>query len=347
MPTNDHVINHRFRVGKPLAQRLRDHGIDVVEVLQRAGLPTGFFEQDRPLATTTELFALWRAIDATAATPGIGLRLPGDERVEHYSPSMVAALCSRSLRDAVQRIARFKRMTCPEEIRLLPTKDEVGVEFVFTEAETPEPDIMVDVCLAWILVIARRGSDGRIAPERLEVRRKTANRAQLEAYFGCPVRFASPRNALIFRAIDMDRPFATRNDDLATVLGAQLESELAAATQGDDEDLTAQVKRALKRSMTGKRPTVEDVAQDLRLSERTLQRRLAAAGVTFQQLAETARRELARQYLRHTPAEFSEVAYFLGYEDPNSFFRAFHHWEGTTPAEWRSRQRAGITTPAG
>lgn len=338
-------MNNRFRVPKPLAQRLRANRIDVVEVLQRAGLPQGFFEQEKPTATTEELFALWQAIDDTADTPGIGLRLPGDERVEHYSPSMVAALCSRSLRDAIQRIARFKRLTCPEEIRLVPTKDEVAVEFVFTEAEYDEPDILVDVCLAWILVIARRGSDGRIVPERLELSRKTANRALFEKHFGCQVRFAARRNVLVFSATAMDRPFATRNDDLSEVLGAQLESELATAGR-DDEDLASQVKRAIKRSMTGKRPSLDDVANDLRLSERTLQRRLTVAGLTFQQLAEGARRELARQYLRHTPAELGEVAYLLGYEDPNSFFRAFHQWEGTTPGEWRSRHRPRTTVSA-
>ena len=331
-------MNHRFRVPKPLAQRLRAQGIDVVEVLQRAGLPAGFFEQAKPTATTDELFALWRGIDETADTPGIGLRLPGDERVEHYSPSMVAALCSRSLRDAVQRIARFKRLTCPEEIRLVSAKDEVAVEFVFTEAEHDEPDILVDVCLAWLLAIAQRGSDGWIAPERLELRRKPGNRALFEKHFGCQVRFAARRNVLIFSTIAMDRHFTTRNDDLSEVLGAQLEAELA-ATGSEEEDLASQVKRAIKRSMTGKRPSLEDVAKDLRLSDRTVQRRLTAAGLTFQQLAESARRELARKYLRHTPAELGEVAYLLGYEDPNSFFRAFHQWEGTTPGEWRSRHR--------
>ena len=205
---------------------------------------------------------------------------------------------------------------------------------------------MVDVCLAWLLTIAQRGCDRRIVPLRLELRRKTANRALLEQHFGCAVRFGSQRNVLVFSAIDMDRPFATRNDDLAMVIGAQLEAELAAVAREADEDLASQVGRAIKRSMTGKRPSLDDVAQELRLSERTLQRRLTSAGLTFQQLAESARRELARQYLRHTPAEFGEVAYLLGYEDPNSFFRAFHQWEGTTPGEWRLRHRHTATIGA-
>jgi AraC-like DNA-binding protein len=73
------------------------------------------------------------------------------------------------------------------------------------------------------------------------------------------------------------------------------------------------------------------------MSSRTLQRRLAADGATFQQLLQEARRELARHYLLHSSLELSETAYLLGYEDSHSFFRAFHDWEGDSPGEWRAR----------
>ena len=69
------------------------------------------------------------------------------------------------------------------------------------------------------------------------------------------------------------------------------------------------------------------------MSARTLQRRLTEEGVTFQQLMEEARRELAQHYLLHSSLELNETAYLLGYEDANSFFRAFHKWEGIPPGE--------------
>jgi AraC-like DNA-binding protein len=58
----------------------------------------------------------------------------------------------------------------------------------------------------------------------------------------------------------------------------------------------------------------------------------------LQRLLEEARRELARHYLLRSSRELNEMAYLLGYEDANSFFRAFHRWEGTSPGQWRMLQ---------
>ena len=105
-----------------------------------------------------------------------------------------------------------------------------------------------------------------------------------------------------------------------------------------DKSLKEQVKGILKMFLAGQKPRLEDVALEMRVSSRTLQRRLLEEGITFHSLVEEARREMAQHYLRQPSLELNETAYLLGYEDPNSFIRAFHRWEGTSPGEWRSTQ---------
>jgi AraC-like DNA-binding protein len=79
------------------------------------------------------------------------------------------------------------------------------------------------------------------------------------------------------------------------------------------------------------------------MSSRTLQRRITEDGTSFRRLVSDARRELARHYLLQPSLELVETACLLGYEDPNSFFRAFREWEGMTPGEWKAAHRGRNT----
>jgi AraC-like DNA-binding protein len=128
----------------------------------------------------------------------------------------------------------------------------------------------------------------------------------------------------------------THNEEMLEALGTHLDSELKARKA--NANIGDQVKQTLGRSMAGKRPTLEAVAEELGLGPRTLQRRLTDASLTFQQIVEDTRRELAHHFLKQAAVELNETAFLLGFEDANSFFRAFQIWEGVSPGEWRSRQ---------
>ena len=212
------------------------------------------------------------------------------------------------------------------------------MEFVWLLADQPEPATLTDACFAWVVAIGRRGIGHRINPKRLEFKRPEGNRQLYEAHFACPVKFGARHNLLLFHSEDLARPFLTHNPDLLEMVAPQLDAELT--QQLAHRSLKEQVKGILKKFLAGQRPRLEDVAVELRVSTRTLQRRLLAERITFQNLVEEARRELAQHYLRQSSLELNETAYLLGYEDPNSFFRAFHRWEGTSPGEWRSAYRA-------
>ena len=149
---------------------------------------------------------------------------------------------------------------------------------------------------------------------------------------------AEPRNAIVFRAADAQRPFVTRNAELLGMLAPQFEEELK--QENGDENFVERVRIAIQQKLTGRRPTIEDIADALHISSRTLQRRLQDEGSSFQRVLEEARHQLARHYLNNSVLELNEAAYLLGYEDANSFVRAFRTWEGIPPARWREEQRA-------
>ena len=92
----------------------------------------------------------------------------------------------------------------------------------------------------------------------------------------------------------------------------------------------------MKKRLATRRPDVPAIARELAISDRTLQRRLAEEGTRFQDVLAEARRELAHEYLANHQLEMGDVAFLLGFDDQNSFFRAFRQWEGETPARWRA-----------
>jgi AraC-like DNA-binding protein len=163
------------------------------------------------------------------------------------------------------------------------------------------------------------------------------NRDEFVKHFGCPVKFKAKQNLLVFTRHDFDRPFVTHNPELLGMLVPHLEAELR--SQLAQQFIREQVKGMLMRLVAGQRPAIEDFPRELNMSARTLQRRLAKDGVSFQQLLEEARRELAHDYLLHSSLELTEAAYLLGFENSNSFFRAFQSWEGISPAKWRANMQ--------
>src|SRR5579862_1880582 len=169
-------MTNQFRVSTTLPRKLGELGLPPETVLRQAGLPVGLFKREKILVSTEEFFALYRGIAETSNDPGFGLRLGTEERIEHYDPIKIAALSARSFRDALQRLARYKQLTCPEEIRLVERGDECAIQFVWLLARETAPSLLVDVCFAWIVSIGRRGTDRPVNPRRVELQRVSANR---------------------------------------------------------------------------------------------------------------------------------------------------------------------------
>jgi len=331
-------MNKHFRVSGSTFRKLEELGVRASAVLRRAGLPQGAIDQPRVLLKTEELFALWRAIGEVSSNPAIGLLLGTETRTERFHPVSLAALSTENFAAAVKQMARYKQLTCPEEILQYTDDEEWVIQFRWLLADEVEPPVLIECAFAWVLSVGRHGTGTRISPLRVEFVQPRGHAKTIERHFGCPVLCGAPRNAIVFRAADAQRRFVTRNAELLAMLAPQFEEELK--QENKDENFVERVRIAIQQKLTGRRPTIEDVADTLHISSRTLQRRLQDEGSSFQRVLEEARRQLARHYLNNSVLELNEAAYLLGYEDGNSFVRAFRTWEGVPPAQWREQQRA-------
>jgi len=289
------------------------------------------------------MFSIWQAIRELSKDPTVGWKFMSNVETDQYHPTLLAALHARTYRESMERLARYKRLCSVEEFRFTQKGDEVLVEvsWPFAGEEQP-PSLMIDAVFALVTELGRRGTKTKLKPKRIELTRPPEAENGLEEYFGCPVKYRARNNALVLHAADLNRPFLTHNDELLAMLAPQFEQKLKAGRT--KQSTREQVKWVLKRLLAGSRPDLVMVAKELGMGERTLQRRITDEGSTFRELLNETRQELVRQYLRDNSVEITEAAFLLGYEDPNSFYRAFRSWEGKTPAEWRATDQRRKST---
>lgn len=332
-----------FKVSSAFQAGLKAVGIDPAVLLRKSGLPLTLWTTGQGMVTTEQHFKLWRTVSELSEDPAIGLKLPGLIPVEQHHPAIIAAYHARTFRDALQRFARYKMLCCHEELKFHETKGECSLEFHWILSRETPPPLLLDAAFMSSLVLGRRGAQKPLLrPLRLELSRGAEHREIYEAAFGCPIKFKARRDAIIFHSSDLDLPFVSYNAELLAMLTPQLDQQLAQHKK--QLSCSDQVKWVLKRLLGGHRPEITEVAKELGMSSRTLQRRITDEGTSFRQLLSDARQELAQFYLKEPSLSVGEIAYLLSYEDPSSFFRAFHEWEGKPPREWRATERKKNTS---
>ncbi|MCB9765732.1 MAG: AraC family transcriptional regulator ligand-binding domain-containing protein [Alphaproteobacteria bacterium] len=333
--------SERYKVPLGLGLALDQVGVSHTEVLRRAGLPGGLFDQSRAALPRSDYFALWRAIAEVSGDPSVGLAIGSAAAPDVLEPALLAALASATYRDALTRIARFKRLLCHEEVTLHDA-DGVAPGAVRVryhgQGDAPDvPDVLVDTEFAFLLNLGRRGTRSPIAPLAVHLRRRElVVEVAYRGLFRCPLRTACPVDEIVLAGVDLDRPFVTFNAPLLAIIEPRLEAEVDAARAR--RTTTSRVEEALRSGLTGGRPTIHTVARQLAMSARTLQRQLRAEGTTFVDRVGAVRRELSEHYLTHTAWSPAEIAYLVGYEETSSFYRAFQGWTGQTPGDFRADQ---------
>ena len=316
----------------PGLKRLAHLGLDVDQVLRHANISPNLRHQAKVSLTTRQYFALWAAIEAVSGDALIGLRLGGEVRPDQFDPASFAALHSSTFGEALERVARYKRLSCPEIIHLDSDGSSTRISFRWLWTQDRAPDALTDAAFANICLLLRCGTGKTIAPLRIECAKARGDAQRYADYFGCEVRVGAKHDALVYSSATLDERFVTGNTDLIAALLPGLDMQLE-ATCPPSFDL--QVKAVLTKMMRGERPSMEAVARQLCLSPRTMQRRLTEAHTSYQSILDAVRLDTACKLLGHTDMEPGEIAFYLGFEEVNSFLRAFHKWQGMTPTQWR------------
>ncbi|MDQ0656535.1 AraC family transcriptional regulator [Paenibacillus sp. W2I17] len=327
--------NDRIKVHPGFWAGLHQLGIGADDIARTAQLSLETI--NKPVVTQSQYFAIWQAYsDLNGDTAEGIIKLATGYEISKYPPPVLAMYHARDYRDALNRMVRYKQMCPPESLQITEAGEEWFIELGWLHKEQPGPPLLVGITLAFLIELGRRGTGQPLIAKRVEFSQPMGDVATLEDYFGCRVDTNSNYNRLTLERKDLSLPFLSYNEELLEILTPALDRSLD--EQESNRSITEVVKWIMKRSLTGKRPDIQTVAKELRMSDRTLQRRLTEENTNFKQLLTEARREQAREYLADPSLDIKEVAFLVGYEDQNSFYRAFKTWEGDTPSNWRVRQ---------
>lgn len=324
-----------IRVIHVILKAAGERGVDPGRVLDRAGaadLPLDDLDARVPIAVES---AIWSAAVEATGDPGLGFHAalayePGDYDVTDHSFRHAATLA-----DGVRRLARYKRLLHDVAELVLTARDGgLEVEHRWPGATEAGRAQMAEHCFAWLVGLGRDAAEEAWSPAGVTFAHAAPPHAdELAAWFECEVTFDRPMSAVLLDRETVGLALARSEPGLGTLLERYAEEQLARLPRCGD--FVARVRRAVERRLHDGEARLDDVARDLHVSPRTLQRRLGERDTTFREILDDTRRRLAVGYVRNQNLAISEVAYLVGFSEPSAFHRAFRRWTGETPGAYR------------
>lgn len=320
-----------------IVRALDAQGIDGNEVARNAGIDPCALHDPGARVPRQALTRLWRlAVEATGDFC-FGLTVARHTTQTTFHALGYAVLASTTLREAFQRMIRYRRII-GDILEFALVDDGECCRLVIDVSAQPGavPYEAVDAIAAVCIRQARLlRADPRFQPLSVQLQRPEPGDAEpFRQLFRCEVSFSQPMNAIDFTRQDVDRRLPAGNAELARHNEEIIVRYLASLEKAR---VSSRAQQALLEALPDGAPTKEAIARKLAMSPRNLQRHLADEGTSFKTLLNDARIHLARSYIEEGRLSVTEIAFVLGFADTSTFSRAFKRWTGKSPRQFGQR----------
>ena len=281
---------------------------------------------------------LWPAAAKWTGDAGIGLHV--GEQIQPRAVNILGYLLmsSSTVGEGLERAIHYHRVIASENwieidkrpgsmsIRLISGNLPEEARALHTEYIA----LLLLKLLSWVSGDDVQATEVRFAHPRL------VDEAEYQRVLRCTVRFQCPENTLLLSETVAHRPSLNANPEIAQIHREFAERQLAELGEGSVAHAVAKHIASLMELGPCDLPTIAKIQH---VSPRTLQRRLADEGTTFQKILESVRRNLCLRHLKWAHIPLSEIAYLAGFADASSFNRAVRRWTGQTPLRYRQTHR--------
>jgi AraC-like DNA-binding protein len=333
---------------------LRKHNIAIAPLLRRAGLSEYDFARgdSSPLHHRVSAVGQAKFLDCAAEAmddSAFGLHLAEQANPRDAGILFYVASGAQNLGEALTLFARYFRIV-NEAVRLKLTRKPEGVDVEVEFIGVPRHSVRhnAEFGIAIVLKALREIARRNIRPTRTAfAHARNSDLREFERFYLCPVEFGRAGNEgalsdlLEFSNDTLAIPLFTTDAKLLEAL--QPFCDMAAKERATATGtLRAAVENELEKLLPSAKAKKQTVAKVLALSVRTLSRRLADEGTTYEEVVDQLRRTLALQYIKDPGMSISQIAWLLGYEGATSFNHAFKRWTGRSPFVARNEKRLPV-----
>jgi len=313
-----------------------DDSVDKTSILMKVGVdPDGPIEPKK-MVSDADYYSFLE--DIAAVDPrvrSLPLRTGASMRCDDYGIFGLAWKSAVNLRGSYQRAERYAQVLTNVSTYQVVKVDQGALMHLHRDGERRlGMRLSNEATIASITAISRQVSSTPFHPTAIFFKHAAPDDiSDHEAYFGCPVYFDSDKDALLISQQALETPNKLGDSTISQFFDTHLEDEVSQLE--DKTNLAFQVCAIISRSLSEGIPNISDVARQLAMSGRTLQRKLSRQKYTFQALVDESRRQLAERLVKETEYTFSEIAFMCGFSEQSAFNRAFKRWAGKTPRSYR------------
>jgi AraC-like DNA-binding protein len=321
---------------KGIASVLAAEGLDVRSLLAAAAIDPAVLDDPFARVSTEKISRLWEVAAEQSGNPAIGLAQHLVARPASFDVVGYTMMSCANLLAAFERLIRYLLILSDALMMTLSGECRgYRVTFELFGGNRPVPRQRVEFILVSVIGFCHWISGRELHPLSIELPYPTpVDPAHYCDAFGCRVSFDAASTSMLFADADLRVPLPTSNPVLA-----ELHDRFAGdyLRRFDHSQTSYRAREIIIRRLPDGEPRRDQVAGELGMSERTLQRRLEAEATSFVELLDNTRRELAEQYLRRLHLSLAQAAYLLGFADQSSFFRACRRWFDLSPRRYRSQ----------
>jgi AraC-like DNA-binding protein len=328
---------------QPLLETVAARGVDAQALARAAGLAVPLDPLPESLAAG-DYIALLALGAELSGDPHFGLHVGERVRLGTYSVYGLILLACANFAQALEQTQRYEQLAHDLGRSRLDIEAGTGLACYTWTSHFPDASRhLAESVFAGIRTFGSWLAGRPLAPRRLAFAHAgDADTAEYERVLGMRPAFGAPANVACFDASLLAMPVPNADAGMYPVLQQHAERLLRDREDARERHgIVAQVRACVIRNLANDRVRLAGIAAELGLSPRTLQRKLAEAGASFQQVLDAARYALAQDYLRQRGLSLADIAFLLGYQEQSAFTHAFREWSGTNPGAWRERALAG------